>query len=76
MEYKVKEKQGCFSNNQEQISMEEVKAIFEEQFGRPFDGDTMYKKITIEEEIFIANVCEEHNIDFSIGTNHFTLFNK
>lgn len=56
--------------------MEEVKAIFEEQFGRSFAGDTMYKKIFVEDEIFIANVCTENNIDFSIGTNHFTLFNK
>lgn len=56
--------------------MEEVKHIFEEQFGRSFDGDTMYKKISEEDEIFIANVCEEHNIDFSLGAHHFTLFNK
>ena len=44
-----------------------------------FDDNTMYtrsRKISIEDEIFIGNICEEYSIDFAIGTNHFTLFNK
>lgn len=56
--------------------MEQVKSIFEESFGLTFDQNTMYKKLSVEDEIFIGNICEEYCIDFAIGTNHFTLFNK
>ena len=56
--------------------MENIKGIFEEYVGLTLDHNTMYIKLSVEDEIFIGNICEEYCIDFAIGTNHFTLFNK
>lgn len=46
----------------------------EDYFDRGADGDTIYTHISHDDENHIAKVCEEHNVDFSVGSNHVTLY--
>lgn len=46
----------------------------EDYFDIGADGDTIYTHISHDDENHIAKVCEEHNVDFSVGSNHVTLY--
>lgn len=46
----------------------------EDYFNRSADGDTIYTRISHDDENHIAKVCEEHNVDFSVSSYHVTLY--
>ena len=56
--------------------MEEAKKLFESYFCRSFSENTMYVSLSPKDEIIIGNICNDFELDFAIGSNHFTLYEK
>ncbi len=54
--------------------VEKALSGLEDYFGRTADGDTIYTRISHDDENHIANVCEDYNVDFAVGSNHVTLY--
>lgn len=46
----------------------------EDYFDRGADGNTIYTRISHDDENHIAKVCEDYNVDFAVGSYHVTLY--